>query len=85
MACQRAARAGAVTAGRVIAIVGAASTGKSTLAAALAARAAAQTGLRCAVVGEFLREWCDRQGRTPRANEQLAIAVSVWQSHLELH
>lgn len=64
-----------MTTGRVIAIVGAESTGKSTLAAALAARAAAQTGLRCAVVGEFLREWCVRQGRTPRADEQLAIAT----------
>jgi nicotinamide riboside kinase len=61
-------------AGRVIAIVGAESTGKSTLAVALAARIGEQTGLRCAVVGEYLREWCDRQGRTPRADEQLSIA-----------
>jgi len=59
---------------RVIAIVGAESTGKSTLAAALAARIGEQTGLRCAVVSEFLREWCDREGRTPRADEQAAIA-----------
>ena len=60
--------------GKVIAIVGAESTGKSTLAAALALRIAEQTGLRCALVGEFLREWCDREARTPRADEQLAIA-----------
>ncbi len=60
--------------GKVIAIVGAESTGKSTLAAALAARIGAQTGLRCTVVGEFLREWCDRERRTPRADEQQAIA-----------
>jgi nicotinamide riboside kinase len=60
--------------GQVIAIVGAESTGKSTLAAALAARIGAQTGLRCTVVGEFLREWCDRERRTPRADEQRAIA-----------
>jgi nicotinamide riboside kinase len=60
--------------GRVIAIVGAESTGKSTLAMALAARIGEQTGLRCAVVGEFLREWCDRERRTPRADEQQAIA-----------
>jgi nicotinamide riboside kinase len=64
-----------MTPGRVIAIVGAESTGKSTLAAALAPRIASQTGLRCAVVGEFLREWCDREGRTPRADEQLGIAT----------
>ena len=60
--------------GKVIAIVGAESTGKSTLAVALAARIGEQTGLRCAVVGEFLREWCDREGRTPRIDEQMAIA-----------
>jgi nicotinamide riboside kinase len=63
-----------MSAGKVIAIVGAESTGKSTLAVALAARIGEQTGLRCTVVGEFLREWCDRAGRTPRADEQMAIA-----------
>ncbi len=60
--------------GKVIAIVGAESTGKSTLAVALAARIGDQTGLRCTVVGEFLREWCERERRTPRADEQWAIA-----------
>jgi nicotinamide riboside kinase len=59
----------------VIAIVGAESTGKSMLAPALARRITAQTGLRCAVVGEFLREWCELERRTPRADEQLAIAT----------
>ncbi len=63
-----------MSAGRVIAIVGAERTGKSTLALGLAARIHEQTGLRCAVVGEYLREWCDREGRTPRAAEQMAIA-----------
>ncbi len=58
----------------VIAIVGAESTGKSTLAAALAERIRSETGLRCGVVGEYLREWCDREARTPRSDEQLAIA-----------
>ena len=62
-------------AGSVIAIVGAESTGKSTLAAALAARIGEQTGLRCSVVAEFLREWCDAEGRTPRIDEQQAIAI----------
>ena len=65
---------GAAGAAPVIAIVGAESTGKSTLAAALAERIRYQTGLRCGVVGEYLREWCDREARTPRAVEQLAIA-----------
>jgi nicotinamide riboside kinase len=60
--------------GKVIAIVGAESTGKSTLAAALATRIGDQTGLRCTCVGEFLREWCERERRTPRADEQQGIA-----------
>ncbi len=64
----------ALNAAPVIAIVGAESTGKSTLAAALAERIRDETGLRCAVVGEYLREWCDREMRTPRADEQMAIA-----------
>jgi nicotinamide riboside kinase len=57
-----------------VAIVGAESTGKSALAHALADALAAEFGLRCRVVDEFLREWCDRQGRTPRADEQMGIA-----------
>jgi nicotinamide riboside kinase len=61
--------------GKVIAIVGAESTGKSTLALALAARIIDQTGLRCGVVSEYLREWCDQAGRTPRAQEQHGIAA----------
>jgi nicotinamide riboside kinase len=58
----------------VVAVLGAESTGKTTLAAALAARLADETGLRCAWVAEALREWCDRAGRTPHAHEQAAIA-----------
>ena len=61
--------------GQVIAIVGAESTGKSTLATALAERVADATGLSCVAVAEHLREWCERAGRTPRAGEQLAIAT----------
>ena len=57
-----------------IAIVGAECTGKTTLAAALAARLAHGSGLRVAWVAEWLREWCDREGRTPQAHEQPAIA-----------
>jgi nicotinamide riboside kinase len=57
---------------RRIAIVGAESTGKSTLARELAAALAA-AGLRVAHVDEHLREWCDLRGRTPQAAEQAAI------------
>jgi nicotinamide riboside kinase len=58
----------------VIAVLGAESTGKTTLAAALARRLGEETGLRCTWVDEWLRIWCDREGRTPRADEQAAIA-----------
>lgn len=61
--------------GRLIAIVGAESTGKSTLAEALKQRLADDTGWRCAWVPEVLREWCAREGRTPRAGEQAGIAA----------
>lgn len=57
-----------------VAIVGAESTGKTDLAAALAARLQAR-GLQVAVVDEVLRGWCERAGRTPRPDEQMAIAA----------
>ncbi|HEX2012269.1 MAG TPA: ATP-binding protein [Roseateles sp.] len=58
-----------------IAIVGAESTGKSRLAQDLALRLAADTGLSCIVVPEYLRAWCEQHGRTPRADEQATIAA----------
>jgi nicotinamide riboside kinase len=58
----------------VIAVLGAESTGKTTLAAALAERLTMETGLRCTWVPEWLRGWCDQAGRTPRADEQAGIA-----------
>ena len=58
-----------------IAIVGAESTGKTALAQALAAHIPALTRLSCAWVAEVLREWCDERGRTPRRDEQAAIAA----------
>lgn len=58
----------------VIAVVGAESTGKTTLAAALAERIAHDTGLACTAVDEHLRQWCEREQRTPRRDEQQAIA-----------
>jgi nicotinamide riboside kinase len=61
-----------------IAIIGAESTGKSSLAQALAtalaaAPASGAAAWRVALVAETLREWCDREGRTPRADEQSGI------------
>ena len=56
-----------------IALLGAESTGKTRLAAELAGHLRAQ-GKSVAVAPEFLREWCEREGRTPRPEEQMAIA-----------
>lgn len=56
-----------------IAILGAESTGKSQLAGELA-NALRNQGNTVSVVGEYLREWCDVHGRTPRADEQTLIA-----------
>ncbi|CAD5374572.1 Ribosylnicotinamide kinase [Rubrivivax sp. A210] len=59
-----------------IAIVGAESTGKTTLAQTLAARLGAETGRRVAWVPELLREWCEQHGRTPLQQEQAPLARS---------
>ncbi len=53
----------------IVALLGAECTGKSSLTVALGNRLAAPT------VGEYLREWCLREGRTPRRDEQAAIAA----------
>jgi nicotinamide riboside kinase len=62
-------------AARLVALVGAECTGKSTLALDLATalRQRLPAGTRVAVVGEWLREWCEATGRTPLAHEQGAI------------
>ncbi len=57
-----------------IALLGAESTGKSTLAMALA-RHWQDLGMPVACIDEHLREWCNREGRTPQAYEQAAIAL----------
>ncbi|MCV2371257.1 ATP-binding protein [Roseateles oligotrophus] len=62
-------------AGLLIAIVGAESSGKSVLAQDLTLRLAEATGLRCTLVPELLRGWCEAAGRTPRADEQQGIAA----------
>lgn len=56
-----------------IALLGAESTGKTSLAGELAAHWQAQ-GRTVAVVPEVLREWCERERRTPRPEEQWPIA-----------
>jgi nicotinamide riboside kinase len=58
----------------VVGIVGAESTGKTALACALR-DALAAGGTAVALVGEALREFCDRHARTPRRDEQQAIAA----------
>lgn len=63
----------------VFAIVGAESTGKSTLAPALARRIATASGLSCTHVDEHLRAWCEREGRVPRPEEQRAVAEAQQQ------
>ena len=59
--------------GFVIALLGAESTGKTTLATALREALTAE-GRDAIVVTEYLREFCDRAQRTPRVDEQQGIA-----------
>lgn len=56
-----------------IALLGAESTGKTRLSHDLA-QSLRERGHKVAVVAEVLREWCAREGRTPRPEEQLPIA-----------
>lgn len=65
----------AASPGRVVAVLGAESTGKTILCAQLSAHLREHTGQPWQVVNEFLREWCTHAGRTPRAHEQLTIAA----------
>jgi len=60
----------------IIGVVGAESTGKSTLAKDLAEALRSTTSLRVACVPEWLRTWCDLNERTPRRDEQLGIACT---------
>ena len=57
----------------MIALLGAESTGKTTLALALREALAGECR-KVAVVAETLREFCEVQGRTPRREEQRQIA-----------
>ncbi len=58
----------------IIAIVGAESTGKTTVASQLATALRAE-GRSVTLVSEYLREFCELQGRTPHVHEQAAIAA----------
>ncbi|MEO7338668.1 MAG: ATP-binding protein [Caldimonas sp.] len=58
----------------VVALLGAESTGKTTLSRALCAALVAE-GHDAVVVDEYLREFCDRMQRTPRREEQPSIAA----------
>ena len=60
--------------GTVVALLGAESTGKTVLASALGAAYIAE-GRDAVVVAEYLREFCDREQRTPRRDEQREIAA----------
>ncbi len=60
--------------GPIIALLGAESTGKTQLAKALAERLQS-LGQPAVVVAEYLREFCDSHGRTPRPDEQAGIAA----------
>lgn len=60
--------------GFVITLLGAESTGKTTLAHELGAQLASE-GRRVAIVEEALRGFCDRHGRTPQQHEQAGIAA----------
>ena len=56
-----------------IAVLGAECTGKTQLVEDLGA-ALQKRGLRVVWVPEYLRQWCDQNNRTPRADEQAHIA-----------
>lgn len=56
-----------------IALLGAESTGKSTLADQLAGHLR-RDGRSVAIIDEVLRAWCEREGRAPPPEEQLPIA-----------
>ncbi len=57
-----------------IALLGAESTGKTALAEGIAAHFRAKN-LAVVLVPEVLRTWCDTMERTPRAEEQMGIAL----------
>jgi len=65
-----------------IALLGAESTGKTQLGLALA-RALRARDQEVHLVSEYLRTWCDAQGRTPEPHEQAQIAQQQAQAVLQ--
>jgi nicotinamide riboside kinase len=59
----------------VVALLGAESTGKTTLAHEIGDTLATR-GVAVEVVGEALREFCDANARTPRRDEQAPLAAA---------
>jgi nicotinamide riboside kinase len=59
----------------IVVVLGAESTGKTTLAHELEATLAAR-GERVSRVDEYLREFCVERGRTPQRDEQAGIAAA---------
>lgn len=59
----------------VVALLGAESTGKTALSREIGAALAAR-GVAVEVVAEVLRDFCDAHARTPRRDEQAAIAAA---------
>jgi HTH-type transcriptional regulator, transcriptional repressor of NAD biosynthesis genes len=57
-----------------VTLLGGESTGKSSLALALHDELNRSAGLRSALVGEHLRQWCETRDRAPLAHEQAALA-----------
>ncbi len=58
-----------------VTLLGGESSGKTALAQSLISTLERQHGLHCALVEEGLRRWCNEHGRTPQAQEQIAIAT----------
>ena len=57
-----------------VALLGGESSGKTTLGQALTTHLNA-LGVPTTLVSEHLRAWCEREGRTPLAHEQAAVAA----------
>lgn len=66
-----------------IAILGAESTGKSCLAKALA-EVIQSRGHSVSTACEVLRSWCEREGRTPLAHEQMGVAQAQAQAVMRI-
>lgn len=57
----------------VVTLLGGESTGKTSLARALCGHLA-EAGQNAEMVPEYLRHWCEQQGRAPHAHEQAELA-----------